>query len=280
MSGYLVPATAINRPVGVAPNNGTNFSHSYATGTAAAFTFQTSRVRGKDASSGVLTDRDTAVDAGQYSAIDLDSRGYPVIAYMDSTTSNFKLKIAYATKSIPVAGADWKMQELTATQAGDYAGEFVTMRIDSTDRIHIAFHRSSTNELIYLRGVRNGDNGYTFADSPVVVDNSGAVGRWADISLDVNRNPWISYQDNSKAQSGAYDGVKIAYLPDAGMGDGTLWKTASNWETMHVPARYRTSNNRVHIEAAPSGAVTPNNFWSAAVGYESNDFFRIAYLVK
>jgi hypothetical protein len=220
-------------------------------------------------------------NAGMYNAIDVNSDGYPVIAYFDST--NQKLKIAYAKEKMAVDITDWAVQ--TVSEAGDFAGQFVTMRIDNKstginkDRIHIAFLRSNTNELVYISGSRNGNNGYHNFTS-VTVDSSGSVGRWADISLDGNGNPWITYLDTPKASAGSYDGMKVAYLPGAGAGDITEWKTPANWETMHVPVRYRTSNNRVHIEAAPNGTVSPNNFWSAAVGYESNDYFRIAYFLK
>jgi hypothetical protein len=229
----------------------------------------------------LTANQDRTGNAGMYNAIDVNSDGYPVIAYFDGT--NQKLKIAYAKKRMAVDITDWAVQ--TVTEAGDFAGQFVTMRIDNKsaginkDRIHIAFLRSNTNELVYVSGSRNGDSGYHNFTS-VNVDSSGSVGRWADISLDANGNPWITYLDNPKASAGSYDGMKAAYLPGAGAGDTTEWKIPANWETMHIPVRYRTSNKRVHIEAAPGGAVSPNNFWNAAVGYESNDYFRIAYFVK
>jgi hypothetical protein len=206
--------------------------------------------------------------AGEFNAIDVNSDGYPVIAYYDM--KNQQLKIACAGKAIPLAGDDWDVQTVSSTLTGTPAGQYVSMRIDrgaTPNRIHIAFFRSGTGELAYLRGTRNG-NAYDFdSDSCVAVDSTGTTGKWADISLDRAGNPWISYQDISRA--GTYDTAKAAYLPDA----GADYKDPDNWETMHVPSRYRVEDARLNIENPLDGA---DNGWDAAVGCQS-DYFRITY---
>jgi hypothetical protein len=221
--------------------------------------------------------------AGEFNAIDFTSDGYPVIAYYDM--KNDKLKIAYANSARPLAGTNWDVQTVDtnitgvepATGLGFSAGQYVSMRIDrgvTPNRIHIAFFRSNTGELVYLQGTRSG-NAYAFAaDSCVAVDSTGTTGKWADISLDRSGNPWITYQDISRA--GTLDAVKMAYLPDAKDHDNTRYKNPDNWETMHVPSRYRAEDARLSIE---NPLDSTDSGWDAAVGYQS-DYFRIAYFHK
>jgi hypothetical protein len=120
------------------------------------------------------------------------------------------------------------------------------------------------------------------------VDDSGANGKWVDLTLDRNNRPWISYQDISRA--GNFDGVKMAYY------DPTKYETSgvksydtngvekTGWETMNVPAIYKASDNRTGIEVWPhrdtpaSARITKS--WAAAVGYTNPDYYRIAYYLK
>jgi hypothetical protein len=122
------------------------------------------------------------------------------------------------------------------------------------------------------------DQGYDFSNGPVVVvDNTGMAGKWSDISIDRNGNPWITYQDITR--SGTFDGAKMAYLPGAQAKDNTLWKLPANWETMNIPGRYRVQDARLSIEnPLDTEPATPTwqTGWDAAVGFQS-DYFRIAY---
>jgi hypothetical protein len=108
----------------------------------------------------------------------------------------------------------------------------------------------------------------------VAVDSTGAVGKWSDISIDRNGNPWITYQDLTR--TGSYDGAKLAYLPGAPKNDGVLWKDAANWETMNMPARYRVQDARLSIENPLDSTDPAANGWDAVVGFQS-DYFRAAY---
>jgi hypothetical protein len=115
------------------------------------------------------------------------------------------------------------------------------------------------------------DQSYDFSNGPVVVDNTGMAGKWSDISIDRNGNPWITYQDITR--SGTFDGAKMAYLPGALKNDAALWKVPVNWETMNIPGRYRVQDARLSIE---NPLDTADNGWDAAVGFQS-DYFRAAY---
>jgi hypothetical protein len=57
------------------------------------------------------------------------------------------------------------------------------------------------------------------------------------------------------------------------------------WEIMSVPARYYAMDSRTSIENWPSrdsdaSDAATKRFWAAAIGYKSNDFYRIAYYTK
>ncbi|MBL8966622.1 MAG: hypothetical protein JNG85_06405, partial [Spirochaetaceae bacterium] len=116
---------------------------------------------------------------------------------------------------------------------------------------------------------------YTFGPS-VVIDSIGSVGVWADLSLD-GLNPVISYLDSSMVNT--FDGVKLAYYDPAlesvagdvaGQPD-----SIDGWETMNAALGYEVESVRTSVETD-----TGTNFWQAAVGYSSNDYFRIGYYVK
>jgi hypothetical protein len=237
--------------------------------------------------------------AGPWSAIDLQANGNPVIAYFDAEHSTLRLAIAavpadpWATNNYSLSNAtsgDFKVQYAMKPNDLNYsfAGEYVSMQIDqSNNDAHLAFFRSNSTQLIYLKLKWTG-SGYEPYGSSVIVDESSANGKWVDLALDKNNRPWISYQDISRA--GNYDGVKMAYYDP-----GKYEKSGSpsydmngvektGWETMNVPAVYKASDNRTSIEVWPHrdtpSSVTITKSWAAAVGYTNPDYYRIAYYLK
>jgi len=129
----------------------------------------------------------------------------------------------------------------------------------------------------------------------------GSVGRRSAISLDEQGNPWIAYLDT--AFVGGREGVKVAFLdnrPDRGTRGADRSQTdlfgddTTGWETMHVPARFQVvdhmdfvHSSRLGMENWPTrnfaGITMPPpgaRWWRGAVGFLSNDLFRIAYWVE
>ncbi|GAB1482214.1 hypothetical protein MASR2M78_10290 [Treponema sp.] len=206
-----------------------------------------------------------AAAAGEFSAIDTTpTTNYPVIAYYDIT--NRTVRIARASAVNPNA-TQWTLQD--AMLPGDpnrsFSGKYISMKIDSSGYVHLAFYRNSTGDLIYMKSTNNPTNGttaYTFGDS-VIVDSIGSVGIWADLSLN-GTTPYISYIDSSYVNS--FDGIKMAYY------DAAL----NGWEIMNAPLSFEVENVRTSIESNTKAG----DFWSAAIGYSSPDYFRIAYYVK
>jgi hypothetical protein len=237
-----------------------------------------------------------ASTAGPWSAIDLQSDGKPVVAYFDAEHSTLRLAVADKVDDPQAtcnnAGStpgNFKAQYAMKSSDPNYsfAGEYVSMQIDQTNNdAHLAFFRSNSTQLIYLKLKWNGSKYEPYGPS-VIVDESSANGKWADLVLDKQNRPWISYQDISRA--GNFDGVKMAYYDPATYETGShsydmngVEKTG--WETMNVPAVYKASDNRTGIEVWPHrdtpSPVATTKTWAAAVGYTNPDFYRIAYYLK
>jgi hypothetical protein len=236
-----------------------------------------------------------STNAGEYSAIDYDSNGRPVIAYYDQ--ANDTLRLAYASSNNPTAGTNWtRRYVLPSTDALHRgSGTYVSMKIQRTqeggsaaqgnaDIIHLAFFNSVKNTLVYASGTRTG----TF--TAYTVDNVVKGGTYTDISLDSGNNPWIVYADS--ARIGANGGARIAYR------DTTAYTRAltdpvnsgrsiAGWEALTMPASYVVNRDRLNIAAWPPqvpGGVTlgtrpTTSTWNAAVGYGS-DMFRLGYFTK
>ncbi len=196
--------------------------------------------------------------AGEYVAIDVDENGRPVIMYYD--ISNQTLKLAYSDSAIPTAYTNWTIQ--TVFRADDpnrsFVGKYITMKIDSGGNIHAACSRTSSGSLIYLYAPDADGVDYTF-DYSTEVDAEGAVGTWADITLN-GSTPYISYLNNSMI--GTFEGLKMAYY------DGSL----GDWEYEIAPIITGITDNRTNLEYRTGAAG-----WLIAIGYASNNF-DIVYL--
>ena len=163
-----------------------------------------------------------STSAGDYVAIDVDERdtdgngtvdagegGMPVVIYYNTAAQT--LRLARANKVNPTDPADWTRQNVFP--AGDpnaqYSGQYVAMRFDADGGLHVVCYRSSTGDLLYLYAP-DADNGAAYAfQNSVIVDSAGAVGTWADISLQ-GTVPHVSYLNSS--MMGTFDGIKYASL--------------------------------------------------------------------
>jgi len=197
-------------------------------------------------------------------------------------------------------------------------GHYVSMRIDRVagiNRAHIAAHNPNTGSLVYISGTivppaaatntawgatdSDARNGAWVFDEAVVVDSVGTVGRRARISLDAAGNPWIAYLDTMGLNT--LGGLRVAFRDTSLVGtrvnEDMFGRDISGWETMRVPVRYRVIDrqnfelaSQLGMENFPTGRtaaggttrITPTGeqFWRGAVGFLSDDLFRIAYWVE
>jgi hypothetical protein len=232
--------------------------------------------------------------AGEWSAIDLRTDKKPVIAYFDDEHQT--VRIAWSSVVDPghhtsngaavtgsgnnaAGGERWTVQYAMniADPNYEFSGNYISMRIDTSNNAHLAFLNTQDSTLVYLKLTWNG-SGYTPGTS-VVVDELGEGANWIDLSLDQENRPWISYLKDKK---NFYDVMKMAYL------DISLFSNIDDdnrgWEIMSVPARYYVLDSRTSIENWPSrdtdSNTTTTRFWTAAIGYKSSDYYRIAYYTK
>ncbi|MBR3644869.1 MAG: hypothetical protein IKN54_00470, partial [Lachnospiraceae bacterium] len=153
---------------------------------------------------------------GEYAAICVTSKGYPVVVYFD--VDNKMLKVARGISTNPKGmntennndgAAAWRIQQvaLTSGHIGNDAS-YVSAVIDSARYLHIAF-QNSRGELIYTRSTNTTDDislddGFEFDDGSVIVDTNGI---WVSITVDSNDVPQIAYMANTSG----YDTLKLAY---------------------------------------------------------------------
>jgi hypothetical protein len=211
---------------------------------------------------------------GMYSSIGLTSEGWPRIVYFDQT--NQRPRLAYANSENP-GGNDFKSIYVLADSDPNYkfSGKFSAIKVDASKNLHIVMiHTMGASQLVYVKLNWNG-SGYT-PGTGTVVDNTGSVGSWCEVYLDSKQNPWVSYIDMSRKDF--YDGVKMAYLSPAQFPAASADLNGADnkgWEYMNVPARFAAKEARTGIGVYEG----TGRFWKAAVGYLSDDYFRVAYYV-
>jgi hypothetical protein len=237
-----------------------------------------------------------STNAGMYSAIDYDSTG-PVIAYYDS--ANDTIRLAHANSYTPEAG-NWTRRNLLPDTHPLFrgSGTYVSIKVDRTNNIHLAFYNSVHKTVVYAVGSRAGSFNFTAC----TVDNVVEGGALTDISVDNNGNPTIVYSDSSRL--GNYDGMRLAYkssqftasLRDSVIGTDPAHSTRradiTGWEALTVPADYQVADDRLNVEVWPpsvrGGTLgnAPGGNWTAAVGYASRtvgnnqSMFRLAYFYQ
>jgi len=251
------------------------------------------------------------ITTGEHNDIAVTSQGHPVVVYFDA--SNQRLRMAIANSPEPVRGNQWNIVEDVLSWPNNTldprsfgTGQYVSIRIDTAggdgialDTVHISAWNTAFNSLVYIRGLVS--NNTWHLQEAVFVDSVGSVGRRSTISLDAQGNPWIAYLDT--AFVGGREGVKVAFLdnrPDRGTRGLDRPQTdlfgsdTTGWETMHVPARFQVvdhmdfvHSSRLGMENWPTrnfaGTTSPPTgarWWRGAVGFLSNDLFRIAYWVE
>ena len=262
----------------------------------------------------------TTTRAGEHNDIAVTSQGFPVIVYFDETNNTLRMAISNSVTPVAGSAWHIVDSVIPANAAAPFlalregTGRYVSMRIDTRpnntpvgsgsvqNRVHISAFNNITNSLVYIRGIvvaptvdwttANSAAAWMFEEA-VVVGGVGNVGRRSAISLDGQGRPWIAFLDTRNLRG--RDGVKVAFR------DTALFPRAQTdmhgnsilgWETMHVPAQFNVRDeqnfrftSQLGMENFPTRNFTgtPNpetRFWGAAVGFMSDDLFRIAYWVR
>ena len=277
-------------------------------------------IDGHDSTDGVINvgGISTSNNAGRYNAVGFDQFG-PIVAYYDF--ANDTVRIAFASQRAPSAGNQWRRQEvLPSTAHADNrhrlhrgSGRHVSMTIDNSGNIHLAFFNSVHGALVYARAnARTTANQASLTFTEVrVVDLMSGVGHWTDISVDHWGNPWIAYAYTGRR--GQFDVVRMAFRTN-GAGDANApriffdravncrvtGQSIQGWEAVQMAAPFMVYSDRINIEAWPpnnhfnntrvqmngpfrEGASPTGREWHAAIGYRTtggDNMFRIGYFFR
>ena len=193
--------------------------------------------------------------SGSSADIDVDTSGYPVIAYLDDSSS--RLRIAKANSVEPKLASNWTRTTTDISCSGS-----VSMRIDSGNNIHIMY-KNEDGQLCYLFGTPATGNTYNF-NAPEIIDETGSMdyGTLSVIETATDRIPCVTYLNSA----GTAQAVKYAVRSStpAYDEDSTASDTLSeDWDFMILPSlgsgHYAVKENQVSLEARKTGWTGTDN---------------------
>lgn len=149
--------------------------------------------------SGIQFVESGVADIGMMSALALDSKGYPCIAYLNRyRLTNSSIKYAQWT------GSNWNIQ----TVKGDgIVGRYPSLALDSKDNPHIVYRNIAMLEYVSWNG---SDWNFQTVGSP------GEFGSYNSLLLDSNDNPRLSYRETKNSE------LRYATLSDSGWNLNTV----------------------------------------------------------
>jgi hypothetical protein len=165
------------------------------------------------------------------------SDGRVVLVYLDE--SEARLKLSYSTNTVDGSNTtNITFTKNTVISLPEYVGMYVSMHIDSRDRIHIAAFNYLNSELEYIFIPSYNASTYSRA----VVDQYGSVGYWTCVNVNSSGVPYIAYYNAT--ETGSRDPIKIAWsknavtaVADVKPGVDANGYTTGNWEYRTVPAK-------------------------------------------
>jgi len=143
------------------------------------------------ASGNSIVSPDTAGFVGEWTSLELDGAGNPVVAYHDDASND--LKLLHCNDPNCGSGGD---SIVTPDSDGD-VGSYTSLEIDSAGRPVVSYRDVSHFD---LRVLRCGNATCTSGNAISAPDYGGAVGSFSSLTLDSVNNPVLSYWDASHSR--------------------------------------------------------------------------------
>lgn len=201
--------------------------------------------------------------AGKYSAIDVTTGGYPVIAYYGGS----QLNIAYATSTSPTLASNWT--RITGVATG---GSHVSMCVDKNNEMHVMY-KNANGQLCYKKGTIAGGvdseiTGISFGEEEII-DTEGNM-TYGTISYvksgDSSYAPCVSYLGIEEST----DALKYSVRKDFNKDGNFVWDS----HTVPATSRIAVSENIIQVSGnagewtGTQDGVTTSDC-SSMIGYQS-----------
>ena len=136
-----------------------------------------------------ITTPDTGAGANvaEWTSIELDASGFPVVSYQDETGQD--LKILHCDDVNCAVGGD-----SITTPDTSFGGDYSSLELDSSGYPVISYQDSGFGRLDVLHCTNANCSG---GQTPVEVDASTLVGEYTSLALDASGKPVVSYYDTN-----------------------------------------------------------------------------------
>lgn len=155
-------------------------------------------------------------NVGSFSTIRLDSNGYPVITYYDTTNTAVKL---VHCNDVHCSGANESIVTLVNTEDDRVRQGSKSLQLDGNGYPMVVFYDATNGDLefVHCNDVNCDGIGETFS----TIDASGTVGDFASFILDSSGYPMIAYHDTSNFK------LKVTHCGNADCSSGNSTNTVN-----------------------------------------------------